>query len=143
MAVETGQAIITAIHTRVTGDSSLQTTLGGTFNVYRWPNLPNDPDLPYFSQRLSFRNGLFYGEHDYYLDLFYYGDDSAVVDEAIDRVKILLHEWTYTTASDEVSGFIEWFSGGYVPTGDPLVWHFATQWTVEIGAARDTTNIVG
>ena len=143
MAVETSQAILTAIRTRLRADSSLQTTLGGTFSVYRWPNLPNDPALPYWTHRLALGQEFLHGTHTYWLDLYYYGTDSAVVDAAIDRARILFHEWRFTTASDEATGAMKWFSGDYIPTDNPLVWHFATQWTVRFGAARDINNIVG
>jgi len=86
---------------------------------------------------------LFHGSHTYCLDLYYYGNDKAIPDAVLDRLKILFHEQTYTTASDEANGFFEWFSNGYIPTDNPLVWHLATQWTVKIGAARDITNTVG
>ena len=142
MAVETGQAIITYLWTRLTSDATLKSVLGDPVSVYRVMG-PADPAFPYFWQKLTMNGNLFDGTHTYYLDLWYYGVDSAVPDSAIDRVKILLHEWTYETALDEASGFLEWFSGGYIETDAANVWHYATQWDLHIGAARDTTNIVG
>lgn len=140
-AVETGQAIITALYTRLTGDTTLKSVLGATFGCYR-VMAPVDPDLPYFVHRLDMRGDLLHGTHTYLLDLWYYGADSATVDSAIDRIKILLHAWRFKTASDEAQGVLEWFSGGYIPTDAADVWHYATQWVIRYEAARDITNIV-
>ena len=83
------------------------------------------------------------GIHTYYLDLWYYGANPTVADSAIDRVKILLHEHRYTTALDEATGTLNWAGGGYEDdTGNAQVWHWASRWSIEVGAARDTTNIV-
>ena len=147
MAVETGQAILTAIRVRLQADSTLQVAIGKTVaapaSVYRGPDLPNNPVLPYFWHRLAFRSELLHGVHNYFLDLYWYGVDFATPDAAIDRVKVLLHEWRFTTADSEAQSVLQWFSGDYISTGDPLVMHYATQWVVGIGAARDITNIVG
>ena len=141
MAVETGQAIITYMWTRLTTDATLQSVLGTPISVYR-VLATEDPSMPYFWHRINFNGDPLRGIHTYYLDLWYYGDNPTVVDSAIDRVKILLHEHRYTTAHDEAVGVVSWFSGGYIPTDAAKVWHYATQWDISIGAARDTTNIV-
>ena len=141
MAVETGQAIITYMWTRLTTDATLKTLLGTPVSVYRIM-ATEDPTFPYFRHQLMINGDLFRGVHTYYLDLWYYGANPTVADSAIDRVKILLQEHRYTTAFDEATGTINWFSGGYIPTDAAKVWHYATQWDIFIGAARDTTNIV-
>jgi len=141
MAVETGQAIITYLWTRLTTDPTLLERLGDPISCYR-VMATEDPSMPYFWHRLSLNGDLFRGIHTYFLDLWYYGDNPTTPDSAIDRVKILLHEHRYTTAHDEAIGTISWFSGGYIETDAAKVWHYATQWDVSIGAARDTTNIV-
>ena len=140
--VETGQAIITYLWTRLTTDATLKSVLGDPVNVYRVMG-PADPTMPYFWQKLSMNGNLLHGVHTYYLDLWYYGVDSAVPDSAIDRVKILLHELGTDTGSDEANILLEWFSGGYIETDAANVWHYATQWNLWIGAARDITNTVG
>ena len=141
-AVETGQAIITYLWTRITSDVTLKGLLSDPVPCWRVLATEN-PEMPYFWHRLSINGDMFRGVHNYYLDLYYYGDTPATADSAIDRVKILLQEHRYTTAFDEAVGTINWFSGGYIPTDNAKVWHYATQWDVSIGAARDTTNIVG
>ena len=140
-AVETGQAVITYLATRLMSDATLKTLLGTPVSVYRIMATAN-PTMPYFWHILDLRGDLFRGMHTYYLDLWYTGANPTVADSAIDRVKILLHEHRYTTAFNEASGTINWFSGGYIPTDAATVWHYATQWDISIGAARDTTNIV-
>ena len=144
MAVETGQAVRAAIYTRVTGDATIKSVYGqsGTVFMYR-VMAPQDPAFPYLVDRVSLDGDLFYGTHTYMLDLWDYNESPTRIDSAVDRLKVLLHEWTFTTASDEAVGFMEWFSGGYIPTDAEKVWHYATQWSMRFGAARDTTNIVG
>jgi len=141
VAVETGQAIITYLNLRITSDATIKSLLGDPVLCWR-VMATEDPTMPYFWHRLSLNGNLFRGIHTYYLDLYYYGDSPATADSAIDRVKILLQEHRYTTADDEAVGTINWFSGGYIPTDNAKVWHYATQWDVSIGAARDTTNII-
>jgi len=141
VAVETGQAIITALWTRLTTDATLKSVLGDPISVYRIM-ATSEPPFPYFRHRLVINGDLLDGIHTYYLDLWYYGDGPTTPDSAMDRVKILLHEWTFVTEFDEASGFLEWFSGGYIETDAAKVYHYATQWDVRLGATRDITNIV-
>jgi len=142
MAVETGQAIITTLWTRITTDDTLKTLLGTPVSVYR-VMASEDPAMPYFWHRLSLNGNLLHGIHTYYLDLWYYGASPVTADAAIDRVKILFHEFGNMTGSDEANILLEWFSGGYIPTDAAKVWHFASQWDLWVGAARDITNIIG
>lgn len=143
MAVETAQAIIAYLSTRLKTDATLLSVLGDPFAVYRIMG-PDDPDFPYFRHKLVVDGNLFDGVHLYLLDLWWYGENSATPDLAIDRIKILLHEHRYTTAYDEATGTINWASGDYEDdTGNVVVWHWASRWHLKIGAARDTTNIVG
>ncbi len=142
MAVETGQAVTTAIWARLTADATLKSTLGGTVNLYR-VMAPQDPTMPYLVHRLSSSGDAFHSTHTYLLDIWDYAETPARVDSAADRIRILLHEWRFTTAASEASGLMEWFSGGYIPTDAERVWHFATQWSVRLVAGRDITSIVG
>ena len=139
-AVETGQAIITALWTRLTSDATMKSVMGDPVSLYRVMG-PADPEMPYLWHRLSMNGDMFHGTHTYYLDLWYYGVDSAVPDSAIDRAKILLHEWRFTTANDEAGGLLRWFSGGYIPTDAANVWHYAMQFDARFVAGRDVTNI--
>lgn len=141
MAVETGQAVTTAIWTRLTTDAALQTTLGATFQLYE-PQAPQDPAMPYGVQRISLGSDLFHGTHTYWLDWWDYGQTPERVKAAMDRAKALLHQWRFTTAYSEASGLMVWFSGGLIPTDNELVFHFASQWDVRFTAGRDITAIV-
>jgi len=142
VAVETEQAIITYLSNRLTTDATLKSLLGTPISVYRILATA-EPAMPYFRHRLRLENDLLRGVHMYYLDLWYYGANPTVADSAIDRVKILLHEHRYTTAFDEATGTINWAGGGYEEdTGNAKVFHWASRWHIEVGAARDTTNIV-
>ena len=139
-AVETGQAIITALWTRITSDATMKSVMGDHVSLYRVMG-PADPSMPYFWHRLALNGDMFHSTHSYFLDLWYYGVDSAVPDQAIDRAKILLHEWRFTTANDEAGGLLSWFSGGYIPTDVSNVWHYAMQFDARFVAGRDVTNI--
>jgi len=148
MAVETGQAILTAIRVRLQADSALQVAIGKTVaapaSVYRWPNLPNNPVLPYFSHKLA-APGWPFCQAEYWLDLYYDGHDSAVVDAAVERIRTLLENWSIVTADGEIGAGRMSFNApgsGFVPTGDPLVWHYSTAW--EIACITDRlTGLVG
>lgn len=148
MAVETGQAIITAIYNRLNADSTLQTTLGKTVEspcpIYRWPNLPNDPALPYFAQRLD-AVAWPLSDTDYFLDLYWYGADSATVDSAIERIRVLLENWRITTGDSEIGAGRIVFNpirSGYVETDNPFVWHYGTGWQISFVADR-LTGLIG
>ena len=142
MAVETGQAIIACLAARLKADATLRTLLGTTISVYRIM-ATEDPVFPYFRHKLTINGNLLHGIHTYYLDLWYDGANPTVSDAAIDRIKILFHEFGTMTGSDEANILLEWFSGGYIETDAATVWHYATQWNLWVGAARDITNIVG
>ena len=139
---ETGLAIYKAFYTKITSDATMQGLLGSPMRIYRAVNTPIDPDMPYLVHRLALGEPMLHGTHAYFLDVWDYGATPARIDAAVDRLKILLHEWRFVTANDEASGLVEWFSGGDVPTDGPNVMHYATQWTIRFGAARDITNIV-
>jgi hypothetical protein len=141
VAVETGQAVTTAIWTRLTTDAALQAALGGSVSLYR-VMAPQDPAMPYGVQRLASRDA-FHGTHTYLLDWWDYGETPERVDLAVDRTKILLHEWRFVTAYGEAEGLLSFFSGGYIPTDNEKVFHYATQWDIRFVACRDVTNIVG
>lgn len=142
MAVEVGQAVTTAIWTRLTADATLKSTLGGTVYLYR-VMAPQDPTMPYGVHRFSMGGDLFHGTHTYLLDWWDYAETPARIDSAVDRTKALLHEWRFTTAANEAVGLLSWFSGGLIPTDAEKVWHMATQWSVRLGACRDITAVVG
>lgn len=152
MAVETGQATRVALFNKITEDATIKSVFGITvgeetlvqlFNIMANP----DPEFPYMVDRFELR-GIFEGTHLYFLDLWDSNEDASPVkiNQALDRLKILLHELTFTTADDEVIGAtVEGldYGWGWIPTDNKLVLHYATMWTVTFGAARDTTNIVG
>jgi len=144
MADETARAVRIAIYNRVTADATMKSVFGQSSVVFMYRIMaPKDPTFPYLVDRLALTRPLLDTVHSCFLDLWYYGENPETVDQAVDRLKILLHEWTFDTGSSEASGFLEWFSGGYIPTDAEKVYHYATQWDVRLGAARDTTNIVG
>ena len=142
MADETGRAIIKAFYTKITGDATMKSVLGTPVSLYRIM-APQDPDMPYLVHRLSLGAPLLHGSHTYLLDVWDYNSSPSRVDSAVDRLKVLLHFWRFETASDEIgAGIVKWFSGGYIPTDANNVFHFATQWDVRFGSARDIGNIV-
>ena len=143
MAVETGQAVTSAIWTRLTTDATLMSALGGTVDLYR-VMAPQDPTMPYGVHRLIMGDNVFHGTHTYFLDWWDYNETPERLDLAVDRATVLLHEWRFATAANEASGLIERFPGGcgYIPTDAEQVWHYSSMWYVRIVAARDITAIV-
>jgi len=152
VAVETGQAVRAAIYNRVTADATMKSVFGQSGTVYMYRVMaPQDSAFPYIVDRLAMSSPLLHGTHTYFLDLWYYGQSPVTVDSAVDRLKILLggaadgvEGWRITTGDSEIGGGImHWFSGGYIPTDAENVWHYATQWSIRFGAARDISNIIG
>ena len=142
MAVETGQAIIVTFYNRITSDTTLKSVLSNPVRLYR-VMAPEDPVMPYLVHRYE-AAGIFLSTATYLLDLWDYNEAPTRIDLAVDRLKILLHEWQVGTDDSEVGGcVVEWFSGGYIPTDAANVWHYATQWAIRVGAMRDRTNILG
>lgn len=152
MAVETGQATRVAIYNRITEDVTMKSVFGITvgeetlvqlFDIMADP----DPEVPYLVDRLEL-HGVYKGIHLYYLDLWDSNEDASPVkiNQAIDRLKILLHEWGITTGDDEIDGGVMEaldYGWGWIPTDNKMVLHYATLWAVFFGAKRDITNILG
>jgi hypothetical protein len=139
--VETQQAVIISLYTRLTGDATLEAALGAV-DLY-FVMAPQDPEMPYMVHRLDLNGDLFHGTNTYLLDLWDYYETPDRVNSALDRIKQLLHGWRFTTASGEAVGLVEWFSGAFIPSDGEKVWHMATQWVIRFVAAQDVTNIVG
>lgn len=143
MPEETSQAVTVALYDRLTTDATLKATLGGTVRLHL-VMAPQDADMPYLVHRLDLNGELFLGTNTYLLDLWDYNESPERLLEALDRIKVLLHEWGVATASSEIgAGRMEWFSGAFIPTDGERVWHYATQWSIRFGAVRDRASIVG
>jgi hypothetical protein len=152
MAEETGQAVRAALFNRITEDATMKSVFGITvgedtlvqlFNIMADP----DPEFPYQVDKLEL-HGVYKGIHLYFLDLWDTNEDASPVkiNQAIDRLKILLHEWQITSDDDEIAGGLVQaldYGWGWMPTDDKLVLHYATMWAVFFGAKRDITNILG
>ena len=143
MAVETGQAIRAAIYTRLTTDTALKALIAqsGTIHMHR-VMAPQDSPFPYLVDRLTAPRWPLMVVT-YFLDLWYYGESPETPDAAIERIRTLLENWRITTGASEVgAGRMLFFSGGYIPSDNDMVWHYATQWTVD-GISKRLTSLVG
>ncbi len=140
--LEFGDAIIQALHGRITTDATLLSVFDNPFDLY-FVMAPQDPDMPYGVHRFE-ESDVFLGTHTYLLDLWDYAEEPTRIVAAVKRLRVLLHEWTVTTDAREVlGGRMEWFSGGFIPTDAERVWHFGTQWSVRCGSRIDRRDIVG
>jgi len=137
---ETGQAIISALWTRITTDATMKSVFDTTVDLYR-VMAPQDPAFPYMVHDLQLSSDLFHSTNTYKLDVWTYGPTPLVADAAVNRLKQLLHCWRFSIT--EAGGLVEWFSGGYIQSDHPQVWHYATQWDVRMTATTDITSIVG
>jgi len=137
MAVETGQAIITAIYNRLTADTALKAAMGGSVRLYR-VMAPADPDMPYLVHRME-SAAYDHSQSTYWLDLWHYGADSATVDTIIERIRVLLENWRITTGDSEIGAGRMLFNpkgSGFVPSDNNLVWHYSTMWTIHYMSKR-------
>ena len=143
MAVETGQAIIQAVYNRLTADTTLKAAFGGAVRLYRVLP-PTDPTLPYLVHRMTSIEWPI-ARATYWLDLWYYGTDSASVDAIIERIRTLLENWRITTGDSEIGAGRITFNAngsGYVPTDNTLIWHYSTMWSINCMSKR-LTGLVG
>jgi len=141
MAVETGQALDTAIWNRLTTDTALKALMGGSVRLYR-VMATQDALMPYLVHR-SVAPVWPLSKTPYYLDVWYYGENSATVDSIVERIRVLLENWRITTGDGEWgAGRMEFDGSGYVQTDNELVWHYATVWTIS-GISDRLTGLVG
>ena len=139
MAVETGQAIITAIYSRLTADATMKSLLSDPVRLYR-VMAPKDPDFPYLVHRAD-PGSWPIANSGYYLDVWYYGQDSAPVDSIVERIRTLLENWRITTGDNEMGAGRMIFNGklsGYVGTDAQKVWRYEMRFMIKYVQRRYT-----
>ena len=142
MAVETGQAIITAIYDRLTDDATMKSLMSDPVRMYR-VMAPKDPSFPYLVHRAragSWPNA----DSRYFLDVWYYGADSATVDSIVERIRALLENWRLTPGDNELGAARVLFDGptsGYVATDNQKVWRYELSFRIPYWQRRYTTLV--
>jgi len=143
MAVETGQALITAIWTRLTTDATMKSLMGDPVRLYR-VMAPEDPDFPYLVHSMA-AGGWPIANADYRLDVWYYGQLSTTCDAIVERIRTLLENWRITTAGNEMGAGRMIFIGelsGYVGTDAQKVWRYELRFQTKY-VQRRYTELVG
>ncbi|MCE5190915.1 MAG: DUF3168 domain-containing protein [Actinomycetia bacterium] len=143
MAVETGQAIIVAIYTRLTTDATLKSLMGGSVSLYRGM-APQDPTFPYLVHRLA-SAGWPFSSTPYWLDVWTYNESPESMDSMVERIRTLLENWRITTGASEIgAGRMVYLpeGSGEIPTDNEQVWHYSTAWRIRFVGTR-LTGLVG
>jgi len=142
MAVETGQSVITAIWNRLTSDATMKSLLSDPVSLYR-VMAPLNPDFPYMVHRADAGTWPI-ANSDYYLDVWYYGSDSAPVDSTVERIRTLLENWRLVPGDNELGAARMIFVGelsGYVPTDAQKVWRYEMRFKIKYVQRRYTTLV--
>lgn len=125
MATDTQKSLTTAIWTRLTTDTDLQTAMGGTVRCYlTWAK--EDADFPYLVHRMDVVADTLYvmRRAAYYLDIW---SDSPNAEEVLairELIIGLLDEYEFSTTEATRARF-ELQTDGFIPEPEQGIWHYA------------------
>ena len=142
--VDTQKSMLTYLWTRLTSDTSLQATMGGTVRCYLTWAKP-DAEFPYLVHRIEFMREP--GTHviqraSYYLDAW---SDSPDADEILairERLIQLLDELVFSTTEIGMT-HIEIVSARDLPESEQDIWHQATLWEIVLRRDAEAVSIEG
>jgi len=132
MAIDIQESLLTSIYNTLTGDSSLQTAMGGTVRLYPVWAEP-DAEFPYLVHRIDMTKLADWSPWDkdtYYLDIW---SDSPRYEEALDiRVLIMGLLDGLDSSTAETTEFCLWRQTDmFVPESEPGIWHYACQFNLK------------
>jgi len=143
MTLDTQKSILTYLWNLLTGDTDLETAMGGTVRCYLTWAEPN-ATFPYLVHRIDIAPAEPFPmrQATYYLDIW---SDSPNADEILAIRKIiieLLDELEPTT--DEIKGARLWSqTEGFIPESEQGIWHYAIQWNLRYYRKAETASIIG
>jgi len=120
------ESLLTAIHTLLTGDSTLKSRMGGTVRLYPvWA--PPDAEFPYLVHRIDIRPLADYSPQSkstYLIDIWSYSPSAKETLDIRERLMELLDGLDSSTT--KTSEFWLWKQGdGFVPESTEGIWHYA------------------
>jgi hypothetical protein len=147
MTTDTQESLITYLYNRLTSEVTLKTAMGGTVRCYMvWAK--TDAAMPYLVHRLDMRpegNGIWPERlATYTLDIWSY---SAIATEIIairKRIVELLDQLLFNTTSNDVTNcYIELLSDGFIPSGEPEIFHYSMVFNIHLWRQAETVYIIG
>ena len=143
MTLDTQKSLLTYLWELLTGDSDLETAMGGTVRCYLTWAKP-DAVFPYLVHRIDIAPAEPFPirQATYYLDIW---SDSPNADELLAIRKLiigLLDELEPATA--EITGGRLWLqTEGMIPETEQGIWHYALQFNLRYYRAAETAAIIG
>jgi hypothetical protein len=128
------ESLITYLYTRLTGDATLKTAMGGTVRLYLvWAK--TDAALPYLVHRADMRAppGGIWPERlaTYTIDVW---SSSPIATETIairKRIIELLDQLLFNTTEIK-NGYVELVSDGFVPSNEPEIFHYSMVFNISL-----------
>lgn len=143
MVLDTQKSLLTYIWNLLTGDTDLETAMGGTVRCYLTWAEP-DAEFPYLVHRIDIAPAEPWPmrQATYYLDIW---SDSPNAEEILairKRIIELLDE--LEPATDEIKGARLWLqTEGFIPETEEGIWHYATQWNLRYYRKSESAAIIG
>lgn len=143
--MDTEQAIIAALFTRLTTDPALGVALEGPVRVHLV--LPDEeaPDLPYITHRLAYNTNddRVVRSATYYLDIWDHFDVADRVHAARDRIITLLDTRRLVLPGGEADGLrFELEAHGFVPSDERNIWHYVMTFHTRYGRVLELAHIL-
>ena len=131
MAIDTDKSIIDYIFARLTTDTSLKATMGGTVRLYREWAVP-DAAFPYLVHRLEHIANDFYPicAARYYLDIWSDSPDSQETTSIRKRIIELLDEIEFSTTEADRAVFCMKINR-FEPEAEQDIWHYAFEFNLD------------
>ncbi len=142
MTVDTQESLLTALYTRLTADTTLQTAMGGSVALYPVWAKP-DAAFPYLVQRIDMRAGEIWPERFgvYLLDVW---SNAPIATETVairKRLIELLDEYDFST-TDVKNVKLSLATDGFVPESEPDIFHYAMQFSIRLWRQSETVYII-
>ena len=142
MTVDIQESLLTQLYTTLTGDSTLQTAMGGSVSLYPVWAKP-DAAFPYLVHRSDLRASSPFPARlgTYLLDIW---SDSPSAEEVLDirkRVVELLDKLTFNTT--EVKNVeIQLQTDGFIPETEQDIFHYSMQFNLSLWRQSETVVII-
>lgn len=135
-------SIISALYNSLTGDSDIQTALGGEVRLFLVFPDEESPELPYLVHRLAHKRGesVVVRPAVYYLDLWDYSDTADRVYAARAAIIKLLDLKTLAIPGGEAEFVrVRLQDDGFIPEETPKIWHYAFQFEIRYVRSAELT----
>lgn len=143
MTTDSQESLLSYFYTRLTGDATLKTAMGGTVHLYP-VFAKTDAAMPYLVHRLDIRpSGGIWPERlaAYTLDIW---SSSAIATETIairKRIIELLDQLMFNT-TDVKNCYMEIQTDGFIPSGEPDIFHYTILFNLSLWRQSEMVYIL-